>query len=169
MRTAIVVLVALALAAPAFSEPGRAAAVEGQQVMYVGGTIGDLQEGALGRFDLSGEKGLVFEAAGKRTEIPYAQITSHTYTEKLARRMGVVATVAVVLVKHRQRRHFIEINFRSEDGTPQVAVFEISKDAVQTVTAVLNARVPPSRSASGDCARYPQARPCQSQSAALAH
>lgn len=169
MRTAIVIVVALALAAPAFSEPGRAAAVEGQQVMYVGGTIGDLQEGALGRFDLSREKGLVFEAAGMRTEIPYAQITSHTYTEKLARRLGVVATIAVVLVKRRQRRHFIEINFRSDDGTPQVAVFEISKDAVQTVTAVLNARAPRQRSAGVDCTSYPQAQPCPSQSAAVVH
>lgn len=147
MRTAIVVLLALTLAAPAFSEPGRAAAVEGQQVLYVGGTLGDLKEGAVGRFDLTREKSLVFDAAGMRCEIPYAQITSHKYTEKLARRLGVVATVAVVLVKHRQRRHFIEIDFRSDDGTPQVAVFEISKDAVQTVTAVLDARAP-SRSAS---------------------
>lgn len=169
MRTAIVVVVALALAAPAFSEPGRTAAVEGQQVMYVGGTVTGLKEGAMGRLDLTAEKGLVFESSGARYEIQYTQITSHKYTEQLARRLGVVATVAVVLVKRRQRRHFIEINFRSDDGIPQVANFEISKDAVQAVTAVLDARAPQQRSAGVDCTRYPQARPCQAQSAALAH
>lgn len=166
MRTAMALLAALTLAAPAFPSPSY---VEGQQVMYVGGTIAGLKEGSIGRFDLTQVKGVVFEAAGARHEIRYAQITSHRYNEQLARRLGVVATIAVVLLKHRQRRHFIEINFRSEDGTPQVAVFEISKEAVQTVTAVLNARVPPSRAANVDCARYPQARPCQAQSAALVH
>jgi hypothetical protein len=165
MRTALALLVALTLAAPAFAT----SVVEGQQVMYVGGTVAGLKEGTMGRLDLSMEKGLVFEAAGARYEIPYAQMTSHNYTRKLARRMGVVATVVVVLVKRRQRRHFIEVNYRSDDGTPQVAVFEISKDAVQTVTAVLNARAPQQRAAGLDCARYPQARPCQAQSASLVH
>jgi len=136
MRTAIALVVVLALAAPAFSS----AVVEGQQVMYVGGTVSGLKEGAMGRLDLTQEKGLVFEASGARHEIPYAQITSHKYSEELARRMGVIGTVAVVLVKRRQRRHFVEINYRGDDGTPHVAVFEISKDAVQTVTAVLDAR-----------------------------
>lgn len=137
MRTIFAMLIVLTLAAPAFP-----AVVEGSQVMYVGGTIAGLKEGAIGRLDLTQEKGLVFEASGARCEIPYAQISSHSYTRKLARRMGAIATVAVVLVKRRQRRHFIEVNFRSEDGTAQVAIFEISKDAVQTVTAVLEARAP---------------------------
>jgi hypothetical protein len=137
MRIAIAVVVTLTLAAPAFP-----AIVEGSQVMYVGGTVTGLKEGAMGRLDLTLEKGLVFEASGARCEIPYAQISSHNYTRKLARRLGAVATVAVVLIKRRQRRHFVEINYRSDDGTPQVAIFEISKDAVQTVTAVLNARAP---------------------------
>ena len=169
MRTTIALLLTLALAAPAFAAPARTSVVEGQQVMYVGGTVTSLKEGTMGRLNLTLEKGLVFEADGARYEIPYAQITSHRYTEQLARRLGVVATIAVVLLKRRQRRHFVEINFRSDDGTPQVAIFEISKDAVQTVTAVLNARAPRQRSAGLDCARYPQARPCQAQSAALRH
>ncbi len=167
MRTALALLVALAMAAPALAFPS--AVVEGQQVMYVGGTVAGLKEGAMGRLDLTAEKGLVFESSGARHEIPYAQISSHNYTRKLARRMGAIATVAVVLVKRRQRRHFIEVNYRSDDGTPHVAIFEVSKDAVQTVTAVLNARAPHRRSAALDCTRYPQARPCQAQSAALVH
>ncbi len=136
MRTTIAMLVALTLAAPAFPS-----IVEGNQVMYVGGTITGLQVGARGRLDLTQNKSLVFEAAGARCEIPYAQISSHNYTKKLAHRMGVIATVAVVLVKRRQRRHFITVNFSGEDGTSQVAIFEVSKDAVQTITAVLDARI----------------------------
>lgn len=166
MRTVLAVLVALTLAAPAFPSSGY---VEGQQVIYVGGTVAGLKEGAMGRLDLTLEKGLVFESSGARYEIPYAQITSHKYEEKLARRLGVVATVAVVLLKRRQRRHFIEVNYRSDDGAPQVAIFEISKDAVQTVTAVLEARAPRSRAARVDCARYPLARPCQTAQTAAVH
>jgi hypothetical protein len=135
----------------------------------VGGTVTGLKEGTMGRLDLTLEKGLVFVADGARHEIPYALITSHRYREELARRAGVVATIVVVLVKHRRRRHFIEVNYRSDDGTPQVAIFEVSKESVQTVTAVLNARATKPRSASMDCARYPLARPCQPEQAAPPH
>lgn len=137
MRSTVALLLALTLAAPAFPS-----IVEGNQVMYVGGTIAGLQAGAMGRLDLTQNKSLVFEAAGTRCEIPYAQISSHAYARKLARRMGAIATVAVVLIKRRQRRHFIEIDFQDEAGTAQVAIFEIAKDAVQTVSAVLDARAP---------------------------
>ena len=57
--------------------------------------------------------------------------------------MTVAATIAVVLVKHRQRRHVIELFFQDTNGVSQVAMFELSKDRAAPVVAVLNARVPP--------------------------
>jgi hypothetical protein len=52
----------------------------------------------------------------------------------------VAATTAVVLGKHRQRCHVIELYFRLDD-TSQVAMFEISRARAAPVVAVLNARV----------------------------
>lgn len=149
--------------------PAGAAIVEGQQVMYVGGSIADMKPGAMGRLDITDEKELIFEAASGRLAIPYHDIRSFSYSKKLARRTGVLATVVVVLIKRRQRRHFIEVSFTSPEGTRQVAIFEVSKDAVQSVVAVLRTRAL-ERRANGapvlDCNRYPAAPRCRE---AVAH
>ena len=50
------------------------------------------------------------------------------YTQPLARRLGVAATIAVGIVKHRQRRHVVEVYFRDTAGANQVGVFEVSKE-----------------------------------------
>jgi len=160
MRKAISLFVLLALASPAHANARPI--VEGSQVLYVGGTVSSLKEGTMGRLDTTQEDAIVFQSSEPKVAIPYGDIQKFEYQEKLARRMGVVATIAVVLVKHRQRRHFIEIDYRGKDGTPQVAIFEVSKDNAQTVDAVLRARVPnPRTGRSMDCARYPAALPCQ--------
>lgn len=137
MKKVIATLVLLALAAPAMR-----AAVEGHQVLYVGGTIPNLKEGTTGRFESTREDALVFEYADGKAEISYKAIRSFQYSPRLARRLGVVATLAVVLVKHRQRRHFIEITFRGDQGIAQAAVFEVSKDMAQPIVATLEARAP---------------------------
>lgn len=137
MRSFVAVLLILCLASPA------AALLETGQVMYVGGTIPNLKEGAMGRLDTAQEQALIFEHAGGRVEIPYAAMLSFNYEEKVAHRMGALPTIAVVLVKRRKRRHFVEITFNNANGIPQAAVFEISKELVQPVVAILGARCKP--------------------------
>jgi hypothetical protein len=124
------------------SATALASEVEGTHVMYVGGTVSTLKEGTGGRLDTTVNNALVFEQGDSRIEIPYASIQRFQYTQKLARRLGVAATIAVVMVKHRQRRHVIELYFRDAAGVNQVALFELSKDRAGLVVAVLNARVP---------------------------
>ena len=123
-----------------FSLP--AAALEDGQVMYMGGTVPNLKEGVVGKLDTTQELLLGFEHAGGKLTIPFAKIESFEYTEKLARHLGVLLTIAVVLVKHRQRRHFFRITYRDDANMQQVAVFEVPKEMPQTLNAVLQARVP---------------------------
>jgi hypothetical protein len=137
MRAMLTVLLILSLAVPT-----SASSIEGTQVMYVGGTVSNLKEGTLGRLDTTVSQALVFEQDLNRVEIPYASIQRFQYTQRLARRLGVAATVAVVMVKRRQRRHMVEVYFRDPTGVNQVAVFELSKDRANLVVSVLNARVP---------------------------
>ncbi len=125
-----------------FTVSALAIDVEGTQVMYTGGTITTLKEGAMGRLDTSSETALIFESAGTKVVIPYAKIQSFGYSRELARHLGVVPTIAVVLVKHRQRRHFFKISFRDEHDVPQVAVLEVSKEAPRALRAILQARAP---------------------------
>ena len=138
MRAMLVVLLTLSLTVPTL-----AAAIEGSDVMYIGGSVAGVKEGTIGRLNITANHALVFEAGDSRVEIPYASLQRFQYTQKLARRLGVAATVAVALVKHRQRRHVVELYFQDGTGVNQVAMFELSKERAAPVVAVLTARVPP--------------------------
>jgi len=134
MKKAIALLLILALTIPTF------ALVESGQVEYTGGSIANLAVGSMGRFDFNRPDALVFSTSTGNVAIPYASITRFHYEEKLARHLGVVLTIAVVLVKHRQRRHFVDIAFKDKDDKEQVALFEIAKDDVDATKATLEAR-----------------------------
>ena len=138
MRAMLVVLLTLSLTVPALAD-----AIEGSDVMYIGGSVAGVKEGTLGRLDVTANNALLFNHGDSRVEIPYASIQRFQYSQKLARRLGVAATVAVVLVKHRQRRHVVELYFQDGTGVNQVAMFELSKERAAPVVAVLNARVTP--------------------------
>jgi hypothetical protein len=77
--------------------------VEGEQVMYVGGTIETLKEGDLGRLDITSQSTLTFEYSGGKAAIPFDKIDSFEYTQQVARHLGVLPAIAVGLVKRRQR------------------------------------------------------------------
>jgi hypothetical protein len=137
MKRIILALLALVVVVPA-----HAAIVEGSQVMYVGGSIPALPLGTMGTLNTQRTDALVFEYSGGKLEIPYQGIQSFQYSERLARRMGVLPTIAVGLFKRRQRRHFFEVSFRGADGASQAVLLEVSKDMAQAVNVVLLARSP---------------------------
>ena len=119
-----------------------ARAVEGNEVLYVSGTASSLSPGALGHFDLTADGALAFSANGQVLSIPYKSITSYEYTHEVARHLGVVAAVAVAMVKKRQQRHFFRVTFADSDHKAQVAVFEVPKHLPPTLIEVLKARAP---------------------------
>ena len=85
MKRTVSVLLVLVLA---LDEPALAL-VEGRQVMYVGGTVAGVKEGAIGAFDTTNVESLVFEVAGSKLQIPYSAVQRFWVSEELARRMGV--------------------------------------------------------------------------------
>src|SRR3954470_15743229 len=136
MKKLIAVALILAFALPSF-----ATIVEGSDVLYEGGTAVGMKEDTIGKFDTSLEETLVFNAPGAKLAIPYAKITKFNYEEKLARHLGVILTIAVVLLKHRQRRHILTVEYKDEQNAPRVAVFEVSKYAPETVVPVIQSRI----------------------------
>jgi hypothetical protein len=141
MKKLIAVLLVVSLAVPAL------ALVETGQVQYTGGSIATVAVGTMGKFDLNKAEAVVFQSGQSSITIPYANITKFHYEEKLARHLGVVATIAVVMVKHRQRRHFIEISYKDANNTEQTAMFEIAKTDVDSTKATIEARTPQLRCA----------------------
>jgi len=142
MRKGIAILLLAALLAPATH-----AEVTADGAIYLGGTLTNLKQGAAGTLNLTSPEAIVFAAGSERLAIPYTGIQSYEYSRKLARHIGVIATIVVVaIVKHRQRRHFVTISYKDAQGTPQLAVFEISKEMPQILFPVLQARAPRSSS-----------------------
>jgi hypothetical protein len=130
-----------------------AVAVDVGQVTYVGGTVPALKEGTVGRLDTALETALEFEHSGGKVTIPFGKIDSFEYTEKRARHLGVLLTIAIGLFKHLQRRHFFQIAYHDEENTPQVAVFEVPKQMPQTLLAVLQTRAPQGCKVPARCGR----------------
>lgn len=137
-RFAILVLVPF-LSLPSF-------AIDSAHVKYEGGTATVVSSGTVGRLDTTSSTSLVFQSAGRKIEIPYASIESYQYTCEVARHLGFLPTIAVGLLKVRQRRHFLRVTYREAGGGPgsiaQVAVFEVPKQAPRTLQPILDARSP---------------------------
>jgi hypothetical protein len=134
LRKIVATLLAITFAVPAF-------AVEGAEVQYIGGTV-SIAQGLVGRLDTTNEKELKFIAPGSTLSIEYAKIDSYQYTEEVAHHLGVVPTLALVMVKYRQRRHYFRISYRDDKDVAQSVVLEVPKEMPKAVSAVLEARVP---------------------------
>ena len=117
-------------------------AVEGDNVMYVGGTVKGLKEGSIGKLDTKSLTALSFESAGATLVIPYAKIDSYEYYHPVARHLGVLPAIAVGMVKKRQRRHFFRISFRDEAGDLRVALLEVPKQMPPVLLAIFGAKAP---------------------------
>ena len=137
MKKVIAAVLMFAVSLPAFGE----VFVDEGQAAYIGGTLVNLKNETMGKLDTTQEKALSFNYDGGKVSIPYDRIESWKYDEVLARHLGVILTVAVVMLKHRQRKHLFQIQFKDDAGVTQSAVFEVGKEQPRSVVAVLQARV----------------------------
>ena len=119
-----------------------ALAVTGKEVLYVGGSLAGATAGDIGHFDTSSPDELVFVAPTGRLPIEYAKILKIEYRKEIAHHLGVAPTIAVALVKRRERRHFVTITYLDQVGGRQAAIFEVAKSAPRPLLAVLSARSP---------------------------
>lgn len=116
------------------------AAVRGNQVMYVGGTVTHVPEKTEGKLDLSSDAIMLFTAKAGTISIPYKGVTSIEYGQKAGRRVGVALAVSPVALFSKKRKHYVSIAFQDEQGNKQGAVFELAKGVVHSVVTSLEAR-----------------------------
>jgi hypothetical protein len=122
--------------------PVAAQAVQGDNVMYAGGTAAGLKEGSVGKLDWKAPDSMTFECSGTKLVIPYATIETFEYTRPVARHLGVLPAIAVGLVKKRQRRHYFSFSYRDDAGDLRVALFEVSKQMPSVLLSILAAKAP---------------------------
>ena len=133
--TAMIVAVAMAASAvPAF-------ALDGQEVEYLRGSVNAVKEGTIGRLDSSSAADLVFHSDAGQFAIPYAAISSFKYHSENKFRLGVLATIAVGLLKAREKRYMVTITWKDPAAAePEVATVESSRSAADGLIELLRAR-----------------------------
>lgn len=112
------------------------------QVTYLGGTAPGIEAGTTGTIDVSSLGTLVLRHARGQMEIPYARIDSFEYRQEVTHHLGVLPAIAVGLVKKRQRRHIVRINFHDENNAAFVAILEVPKQLPRTLIPILQSRAP---------------------------
>ena len=112
-----------------------------QGLTYVHGTVKALQENTGGTFDTSSQAALELRFGTGQVSIPYAQIKSCSYREENRFRLGVLATIAVGLVKARIKNHFVTITWNDGEGV-QVVTLEAPRQRAIGLMEVIRGRAP---------------------------
>jgi hypothetical protein len=147
-NTAALLLLAIA------TEATGIASVGSRKADYVGGTVPALAAASAstrinGTFETSDQRALIFNGveAAQAIRIPYSKITDIEYGQKAGRRIGptigitaVAGPVGLLTLMSKKREHFLTIEYTADDGTTQVALFEIGKDIVKPMLIVLETR-----------------------------
>lgn len=131
--------IALLLCSVVFAEL-LVAAVRGEEVMYVGGTIKNLPEATEGVLDTKNEEKLIYSSDKGGFEIPYLNITSLEYGQKAGRRVGVAIVITVWALFSKKRKHFLTIGYNDAEGKPQGVVLEIAKGRAKMMITIIEAR-----------------------------
>lgn len=130
----IMLLVLVCISKPAL-------AVDGREARLIESSIPGVEPDSTGAFDLTQQTNLVFEVKGRPAiAIPYSKITQYASHTEVTHHLGVAGTIAVGLVKKRQRGHFLTITYRDEHDMPQIAAFEISKTMPNIMLSLLHAK-----------------------------
>ncbi len=136
MRTRYVAVLTLMMMCGVF-----AARAADNDVTYIHGTVKAIAENAEGAFDTSSQTALELKFGSEPVSIPYAQIKSCAYREENRFRLGVLATIAVGLVKARIKDHFVTITW-NDGALAQVVTLEAPKRRAVGLVELIRARAP---------------------------
>lgn len=116
------------------------AAVRGDEVMYVGGTITEVPEATEGYLETTDPQMVLFMSPKGSFKIPYAGITSLEYGQKAGRRVGVAIVITVWALFSKKRKHFLTVGYKDEKNVAQGVVLELPKGRPKAIITILEAR-----------------------------
>ena len=119
-----------------------AASAQPPDVEYVNGTVKGLTAGATGTVEMSSPESLEFHSGSSQFAIPYAEITTVKCRDENRFRLGVLATIAVTLVKARSKRHLVTIEWKHADDPAAVVTLDAPREKARGIATVLRARAP---------------------------
>lgn len=107
---------------------------------YVGGTLPAFKPGNDGALGLEKIDELSFGNRQSRVTIPYVQVRSIEYGQKVDRRYMEAILLSPMFLLSKKRDHFLTIHYRDEKGYDQAIVLRLPKSAVRPTLASLEAR-----------------------------
>lgn len=108
-------------------------------VTFIGGSTPSLTTNTTGTLD-TGPDQIVFQWKGGALDIPYAQIQNFSYREKKTVHLGLLPLIAVLLIRPEAQRHIVSLTYLDPSGQKQVAIFEVPKQASDTLPVILQER-----------------------------
>lgn len=117
-----------------------AAGDRGGKAQHIGGTVGELPDGAKGRLLTVNESFLVFDSRTAHYMVRWDSINLLEYGQKVSRRYLEAILFSPILVLAKKRQHFLTIGFEDENGRQQALVFKVDKGDIREVLVCLEAR-----------------------------
>ena len=117
-------------------------AADGMDALYIGGSAPGTRIGTTGTLDCAKSDALEFHSGSGDFSVPYAQIVAARYHEENRFRLGVLPAIAVGLLKARSKRHVVTVTWADEKGLPQVAQFEMSRQASMALVTLIRVKAP---------------------------
>jgi hypothetical protein len=107
---------------------------------FVGGTMSTFKSGQDGQLGLDKPEQLSFGSKQLRLTIPYTQVRSIEYGQKVERRFVEAILISPMFLLAKKRDHFLTIHYRDEKGYDQVIVLRLPRSSVRPTLASLEAR-----------------------------
>lgn len=107
---------------------------------FVGGTISTFKSGQDGHLALNYIDRMVFGTNAIQVVIPYNQVRSVEYGQKVDRRYMAAILVSPMFLLSKKRDHFLTVHYKDEKGYDQALVLRLPKSVVRATLASLEAR-----------------------------
>jgi hypothetical protein len=112
----------------------------GNRAQYVGGTVAGLPSKSEGHLNTTDEEVLLFRAKQATVRIPYKDINTLEYGQRVNRRYVEAILISPLLLLAKKRKHFLTVGYTDEQGRQQALVFQVDKGAVRSVLVSLEAK-----------------------------
>ena len=132
MRRALVALLSLSLL--------YAAGDTGDRVRYKGGTVTGVAAGSAARIVLLQEDVLRFETKERSVRIPWKDITTLEYGQRVSRRYMEAVLISPVFLAAKRRTHYLTIGYVDAESRQQAMVLEVGKDSIRPLLVSLEAK-----------------------------
>ncbi len=120
--------------------PELQAGASGARAHYLGGTGTALIEKSEVRIELTGDDDLVLGCKGASVRVPYTNINTLEYGQKVDRRVLEAIIISPLMLLSKHRTHFLTIGYTDPDGHQQAMVFRVESGDVRSLLVGLEAR-----------------------------